>query len=112
MPFGHTRRTTSPGVVIAASSRGVGLRRSTFTLLSRSSRCAPPRRPRRSPLVLEVIGVAEREQHPRQVVRLEGEHLGVAREEVAEGGEELGGVHGSTHALPRTCSRAISSLMP
>src|SRR5215213_5523340 len=50
---GGIRRVTSPGVVIAASSRGVGLRRSRFTPLSSGPRAWPcgtaPAGPRHSP---------------------------------------------------------------
>src|SRR5215203_1566395 len=38
--------------------------------------------------------------------------FGVPGVEVSDGGEELGGVHGSTHPLPRTSSRARLSAIP
>src|SRR5215203_4505348 len=59
----------------------------------------------------QVVGVAEREEDVLQLPRLEEARLGQPRVEIADGWEELPGVHG-TQPLPRTSSRAALSAMP
>src|SRR5215208_7502390 len=51
-------------------------------------------------------------EHVDQLPRLEYVGLGQPRGKGAVGGEELGGVHGSTHPLPRTSSRTSVSDTP
>src|SRR5215204_2270205 len=52
------------------------------------------------------------EEDMREFPRLVVEVLRAPRAEVADGWEELRRVHGSTHPLPRTSSRAADSAMP
>src|SRR5215211_5763637 len=77
-----------------------------------ADRSGPRRRQRQSPPRgrggLRNSGI----EHVRQLPRLVVEVLWALGEELADDGEELGRVHGSTHPLPRTCSRAILSDMP
>src|SRR5215210_4339143 len=64
------------------------------------------------PFVLQLVRVAQGVKHPLKLPRLKVPILGQPRVEVSDGGDELGGVHGSTQPLPRTFSRASFSAMP